>query len=112
MAASEGTPSRAPATGPGSTAFRAPSSLVRRSPQARAVDQEETPVSASRLRIPLTADPFANAAIASGLVNARGAAVAHLFTGMAQVHTDLSTLVTTLQQPVAPPNLIGILVQP
>src|ERR1700712_4217547 len=112
MASTEGTPSPAPPAGPGTTAFRAAETRLRK-PQDGGAAAEEAPMAVgSRLRIPLTADPLGDAAISSGLTEARAAAVQHLFTGRAQVNTALKEIVSVLHQTMAPPNLVGVLVQP
>src|SRR5215831_1977120 len=69
---------------------------------------------ASRLRIPLSLDPMgqSGSAIADTLHTARLAAVSNLFDGIQQVHSSLGQLLTGLADPLAPPQLIGALVQP
>ncbi len=65
-------------------------------------------------RIPLTVDPLgqAGAAISSLIVSDRVAAVGNLFTGMQELHGSLAGLLGALTAPSAPPQLIGVLLQP
>lgn len=80
---------------------------------AGAVLQTALPI-ASRLRIPLTLDPIgqSGATLPAGFAAARVSAVSNLFNGIQQVHSNLSVLLTTLADPLAPPQLISSLVQP
>ncbi|MDO8105864.1 hypothetical protein Q6348_01475 [Isoptericola sp. b441] len=67
----------------------------------------------ARARIPLTVDPLGlRPELRAQFFDTRAKAVANLFTGMAQVHADLGTLVADLAVPTAPANLIAVLVQP
>jgi hypothetical protein len=68
----------------------------------------------NRQRIPLTVDPFGQSGqpLSSLLVSDRIAAVGNLFTGMQELHGSLGELLGTLAAPTAPPQLIGVLLQP
>jgi hypothetical protein len=68
----------------------------------------------ARQRIPLTVDPFseAGAGVSSVLATGRAAAVANLFTGVQELHGNLTGLLEQLAAPTAPPQLIGVLLQP
>lgn len=68
---------------------------------------------ASQLRVPLTFDPLGQSgANLPDLSQSRMAAVSNLFTGIQQVHSSLSALLTALADPPAPSQVICSLVQP
>src|SRR5262245_54069552 len=68
----------------------------------------------NRQRVPLTVDPFGQRgqALSATLLASRSQAVSNLFLGMQQVHGSLTQLLITLATPTAPPQLIGVLLQP
>ena len=72
------------------------------------------PAIASRLRVPMSLDPIgkSGAGIAGTLNPSRLLAVSNLYKGIQQVHGSLSQLITSLADPLAPPQLIGSLAQP
>jgi hypothetical protein len=68
---------------------------------------------ASQLRVPLTFDPLGQSgANLPDLSQSRLAAASNLFTGIQEVHSNLSALLNALADPPAPPQVISSLVQP
>src|ERR1700722_19799368 len=68
---------------------------------------------ASQLRIPQTFDPLGQSgADLPDLSQSRMMAVSNLFTGIQQVHSSLSALLTAMTDPPAPAQVIGSLTQP
>jgi hypothetical protein len=68
----------------------------------------------SRQRIPLTVDPFGQSGvkISPALAEDRIQAVGNLFTGMQELHLSLTGVLGELEARTAPPQLIGVLLQP
>jgi hypothetical protein len=68
----------------------------------------------NRVRIPLSVDPLGDAGqvLSDTLLDSRIQAVSHLYLSMGEIHNSLGQLVTSLAAPTAPPQLIGVLVQP